>query len=184
MTIPVHKPTREEMLACVARFDEVPHTDGGLPDAAVEGYHRTFYNVLGFQQPEGAETYSPIGDEAKPHIGHLTPGFGIAYVAARPGQGVMKHTHDTNETFVVMAGTWTLRWEGDQGDDEVVLGPRDVISFPPGIQRQFICKTAAEGEQKGLLLGVIGGDTPGAEYSPESVKRLQQEGLLPDESAA
>ena len=177
MPIPDHKPSRDEVLACVARFDELPHTDGGLPDAAVEGFHRTIYQVLGFQQPDGEETYSPIGDEAKPFITHLSPGFGIAYVAARPGQGVMMHTHDTNETFVVMAGTWRLRWEGDKGDDEVTLSPRDVISFPPGIQRQFICATAPEGEEKGLLLGVISGDTPGAEYSPESVDRLKAEGL-------
>jgi len=180
MTIPVHKPAREDVLACVARFDDIPAVDGGLPDTSIDGYHRTFYNVLGFKQPEGSETYSPIGDEAKPVIGHLKPGFGIAYVAALPGQGVMMHTHDTNESFVVMSGTWILRWEGDKGDDEIILGPRDAISFPPGIQRQFICKTAPETEEKGLLLAVIGGDTPGAEYSPEAVEVMRAAGVMPE----
>ena len=180
MAIPIHKPSREEMLACIARFDEIPHTDKGLPDAEINGYHRTFYNVLGFQQPDGADSYSPIGDAAKPVISHLQPGFGIANVAARPGQGVMMHTHDTNESFVIMSGTWILRWQGDQGDDEVVLNPRDAISFPPGIQRQFICQAAADDEEKGLLLAVIGGDSPAAEYAPEAVERMRAEGVWPD----
>ncbi|MBO6781721.1 MAG: cupin domain-containing protein [Alphaproteobacteria bacterium] len=184
MPIPVHKPKKEDVLKCVAKFDDLYHTDGGLPDAAVEGYHRTFSNVLGFQQPEGAETYSPVGDEAKPFITHLKPGFGLAYVSARPGQGVMTHTHDTNETFVVMEGTWKLQWEGDEGDEEVVLEEKDVISFEPGIQRRFECKTARDGAEKGVLLGVIGGDQPGGEYSPESVEKLKAAGVWPEDEAA
>jgi hypothetical protein len=48
MTIPVHKPTRDEILKCVARFDEIEAVDGGLPDQKVEGYYRTFRNALGF----------------------------------------------------------------------------------------------------------------------------------------
>ncbi len=184
MPIEIIRPKKEDVLACVARFDELPHTDGGLPDAAVPGFHRTFYNVLGFQQPEGEETYSPIGDEAKPFITHLTPGFGLAYVAAKPTQGVMMHVHDTNETFVVMEGTWKMEWEGDNGNEEVLLDEKDIISFPPGIQRRFECQSARDGQEKGVLLGVIGGDQPGAEYSPESIARLTEAGLWPAEDAA
>ena len=57
---------------------------------------------------------------------------------------------------------------------------KDIISFPPGVQRRFECQTARDGQEKGVLLGVIGGDTPGAEYSPESIQRLEAEGLWPD----
>ena len=180
MTIPVHRPRRDEVLKCVARYDELSATDKGLPDQEVEGYHRTFRNVIGFEQPEGSETYSPIGDDAKPFVSHLQPGFGMGYVEAAPGQGVMMHTHDTNETFVIMEGTWAMEWEGDNGDERVVLEEKDVISFPPGIQRRFECQSAREGKDKGLLLGVIGGDTPGAEFSPESVERLKEAGAWPD----
>jgi len=93
---------------------------------------------------------------------------------------VMMHTHDTNETFVVMQGTWMFEWEGDDGDDHVILEENDVVSFPPGIQRRFECKAARPGDEKGMILGVIGGDTPGAEFSPESVERLKAEGAWPD----
>ena len=167
MPIEVIRPRKEDVLACVARFNDLPNTDGGLPDAAVPGFHRTFYNVLGFQQPEGEETYSPIGDEAKPFITHLTPGFGLAYVAAKPTQGVMMHVHDTNETFVVMEGTWKMEWEGENGNEEILLDE----------------KSARDGQEKGILLGVIGGDQPGAEYSPESIARLTEAGLWPAEAA-
>lgn len=180
MTIPVHRPKKEDVLNCVARYDELSATDKGLPDQEVEGYYRTFRNIIGFQQPEGSETYSPIGDDAKPKISHLKPGFGMGYVSAVPGQGVMMHTHDTNETFVVMEGTWMFEWEGENGDEHVVLEEKDVVSFPPGMQRRFECKAARPGQEKGMILGVIGGDTPGAEFSPESVERLKAEGAWPE----
>jgi quercetin dioxygenase-like cupin family protein len=179
MAIPVHKAADGEVEACVARYDDLVSVDGGLPDMEVEGYHRTFRNVVGFQQPEGSETYSPVGDLAKPAIGHLEAGFGLGYVSARPGQGVMMHTHDTNETFVIMEGRWKMRWEAEDGDREIELSEKDVISFPPGLQRQFICAEARPGEAKGILLGVIGGDTPGAEMSPEATAILREKGLMP-----
>jgi len=105
MPIPVIRPKKEDVLKCIARFDEIPAVDGGLPDQKVEGYYRTFRNAIGFAQPDGEAVFSPIGDEAKPQISHLNAGFGIGWVTADPGQGVMMHVHDTNETFVVVEGT-------------------------------------------------------------------------------
>jgi len=180
MTIPVHKPTRDEILKCVARFDEIEAVDGGLPNQKVEGYFRTFRNALGFAQPEGEDVYSPIGDEAKPKISHLSPGFGIGWVTADHGQGVMMHVHDTNETFIVTEGTWMFEWEGDQGNDHVILGEKDIVSFPPGMQRRFECVSAREGETRGTIMAVIGGDTPGVEWLPEAVEELKAAGAWPD----
>ncbi len=101
----------------------------------------------------------------------------MAYVAAAPGKGVLMHNHDTNETFVVVQGTWKLEWEGAEGDEHVLLEPLDVISFPPGMQRRFECVTAGPGRDEGLLLGVIQGDKPVAEYSPAAQQRLAAAGL-------
>ena len=64
-----------------------------------------------------------------------------------------------------------------------VAEEKDIISFPPGIQRRFECQTARDGQEKGVLLGVIGGDQPGAEYSPESIEKLTAAGLWPAEAA-
>ena len=181
MAIPVFKPKKEDVLKCVARFDEIEAVDGGLPDQKVDGYYRTFRNALGFSQPAGGEeVFSPIGDEAKPKISHLKAGFGIGYVTADPGQGVMMHTHDTNETFVVIEGSWKFEWEGDAGDDHVILGEKDVVSFPPGIQRRFECVSARAGAVRGTIMAVVGGDTPGVEWSPEAVEELKAAGAWPD----
>ena len=178
MAIPVHKPKREDILKCVARFADIVPADKGLPDQEVAGYYRTFYNALGFAQPKSDEgAYSPVGNVAQPLIRHLQPGFNLAYVEAEPGQGVMMHTHDTNETFVVIAGSWKFEWEGDQGDDHVILTERDIVSFEPGLQRRFECVSAPAGEKSGMILGVIGGDTPSVEFSPESIDRLRAAGV-------
>ena len=177
MAIPVRKPKREDVLKCVARFDDITPADSGLPDQNIDGYRRTFYNALGFSPPSGDGVYSPVGNVAKPQISHLSSGFNLAYVEARPSQGVMMHTHDTNETFVVVAGTWKFEWEGDQGDDHIILKERDIVSFEPGLQRRFECTSAPEGAENGMILGVIGGDTPVVEYSPEAIEKMRAAGV-------
>ncbi len=96
---------------------------------------------------------------------------------AAPGQGVLMHTHDTNETFVVIEGTWKFEWEGEEGDEHVILKERDIVSFEPGSQRRFECLSAREGSQKGMILGVIGGDAPVAEWSPEAIEKIRAAGV-------
>ena len=48
MPIPVTKPTRADMLKCVARFRDLYRADHSLPDCEVSGYERTLINVIGF----------------------------------------------------------------------------------------------------------------------------------------
>jgi mannose-6-phosphate isomerase-like protein (cupin superfamily) len=182
MPIPVTKPSREQMMKCVARFSDLYRADHSLPDCHVPGYERTLVNVIGFAPPQASadvRAYSPVGDQAKPYISHLKAGFGVAFVEAEPGKGVMMHNHDTNETFMPVAGTWRVTWEGDQGNDSVELGPLDLISVPPQMQRQFHCLSAPAGQAKGVLLVVIGGDQPSAEFSPEAEAILMARGLMP-----
>ena len=181
MPIPVMKPTREAMMKCVARYKDLYRADRSLPDCDVPGYERTLVNVIGFAAPEAAsdvKAYSPVGDKAKPAISHLKAGFGVAFVEAEPGKGVMMHNHDTNETFMPMEGVWRVTWEGDKGNDFVDLDRLDTISVPPQMQRQFHCLSAPPGK-KGVLLVVIGGDQPAAEFSPEAEAILAARGLMP-----
>jgi mannose-6-phosphate isomerase-like protein (cupin superfamily) len=185
MSIPVVKPNRSEMLKCVARFKDLVRNEGGLPDADLPGYERTFMNILGFKPPEGdgagKRVFSPVPDNMRAYITHLQPGFGMACVQAEAGNGVMMHVHDTNETFMVLEGRWSMTWEGDQGDESVELEKYDVISFPPNVQRQFHCLSVPAGVEKGMILGVIGGDQPSVEYSPEAVRQLVEAGKLKPE---
>lgn len=181
MNIPVIRPSRTEITRCVARYDSLTRNDGGLPDADLPGYKRTFLNVIGFKPPQNIDgrLISPVPDNMRAHISHMQPGFGMAYVQVAPGNGVMMHVHDTNETFVVLEGRWRMTWEGEQGDDSVELDRYDVISFPPHVQRQFHCLSTSPGVEKGMILGVIGGDQPAAEYSPQAVADLVAAGKLP-----
>ncbi len=182
MPIPVVRPSREEITRCVARYRDLTRNEGGLPDADLPGYKRTFLNIMGFKPPEGegagTRVFSPVPDNMRPYISHLQPGFGMACVQAAPGNGVMMHVHDTNETFMVLEGKWRMSWEGDRGTDSVELEKYDTISFPPHVQRQFHCLSTPPGVEKGMILGVIGGDQPSVEYSPEAVEELVRAGKM------
>lgn len=177
MHIDVIKPPREEVEKCIARFKDLKGTSNGLPDMAVDGYHRTFYSVLGFAPPKGDAEFSPFGDAVRPKVGHLQTGFGLAFVKCKVGQGVLMHTHDTYETFMIMDGKWKMQWEGDKGVETTFLEPLDFIAFPIGVQRRFECSEAPPGKEEGTLLGIIAGEKPAAVYSPESVEILAKHGI-------
>ncbi len=180
MAIKVIHPSRAQMDQCVARFGALTRCDTGVPDMELfDECRRTFLNVLGFRQPEaGQGQFSPFGNMAPAAVTHVRAGFGMAYIAAKPGCGVLMHTHDTVETFIVMHGTWKVEWELDTGTEGVTLGPLDFIACPIGLQRRFECTAAGEGRSEGLLLGVIGGDAPAVEISPAGAQRLIEAGGL------
>ena len=184
MPITVTQPSRDEMTRSVARFSDLTRCNTGLPDMALPDCQRTFLNVLGFSQPMGEGQFSPFGDLAPAAISHVRAGFGMAFVAAKPGCGVLMHNHDTIETFMVMHGKWTIEWELDSGTEAVTLEPLDFIACPVGVQRRFECVEAGPGREEGLLLGVIGGDAPAAEISPSGIRRLIDAGIFKESQAA
>ena len=184
MAITVTQPSRDEMARSIARFSDLTRCNTGLPDMALPDCQRTFLNVLGFSQPKGDGQFSPFGDLAPAAISHVRAGFGLAFVAAKPGCGVLMHTHDTIETFMVMHGKWKVEWELASGTEGVTLEPLDFIACPIGVQRRFECLDAGAGRDEGLLLGIIGGDAPAAEISPEGVQRLIDAGIFKSEQAA
>jgi hypothetical protein len=177
--------SRAEMLKRVARFDELVGFDGGLPDSQMPGSERILYNVIGFQPPqgEGGALTSPVGDAASRLAAiKISEGFNLGYCRAYPGHGPMMHNHDTNETFIPMTGTWRASWENESGGVEHVdLKPLDVISFPAGVSRRFMNLSNARNDpaQYSILMFVIGGDAPKAEFTPESLRELEKAGLWP-----
>ena len=179
MAINVIQPSRAEMSKCVARFaDLIPCNTGVVDMQLLPESERTFLNVLGCSQPKGEGQFSPFGDLAPAAVTHLRAGFGMAFIGAKPGCGVLMHCHDTVETFMVMHGKWKVEWELDSGTEGVTLEPLDFIACPIGLQRRFECVEAGPGRDEGLLLGVIGGDAPAVEISPEGIQRLIEAGGL------
>ncbi len=176
--------SRTEMMERVARFEGLVGFDGGLGDSHVKGCERTMFNVIGFQPPSDAkgQVMSPVGSDAsKTAAIAISEGFNLGYCKAKPGHGPLMHNHDTNETFIPMTGTWRCSWENEAGEVEHVdLAPYDVISFPPGVARRF--QNVTEGgdpEAENLLMFVIGGDAPRAEFTDEAVEEMTQAGVWP-----
>ncbi|MBI3434872.1 MAG: cupin domain-containing protein [Proteobacteria bacterium] len=175
--------SRADMAARVARFGDLRGFDGGLPDSDMPGCERTLYNVIGFQPPPGGggAVTSPVGEEAARLAAiKISEGFNLGYCRAKPGHGPMMHNHDTNETFIPMTGTWRASWENAAGDVEFVdLGPLDVVSFPPGVIRRFENVTKGDPEVESILMFVIGGDAPRAEFTDQAMRQLELAGVWP-----
>jgi quercetin dioxygenase-like cupin family protein len=186
-SLPKLRLSRTEMMRRVARFRELKGSDGGLPDSHMPGCERTLINVIGFQPPkgEGDAVTSPVGEDAARNAAiRISEGFNLGYCKAKPGHGPMMHNHDTNETFIPMTGAWRCSWENEQGEVEHVdLEPLDVISFPPGAIRRFENVTPGDANQEHILMFVIGGDAPRAEFTEEAMKKLENAGVWPPKAS-
>jgi mannose-6-phosphate isomerase-like protein (cupin superfamily) len=168
--------SRDEMLKRVARFRKLQGSDGGLPDSPLPECRRKLYAVIGFQNPGSTEksVTSPVGDDASamPAIA-ISEGFNLGYCKARPGKGPLMHNHDTNETFIAMTGRWRAEWNEGAAMEHVDLGPLDVISFPVGVARRFMNVTYDEPGREHVLMFIIGGNRPQAEFTPLAMQRCE-----------
>jgi mannose-6-phosphate isomerase-like protein (cupin superfamily) len=168
--------SREEMMKRVARFKHLKGSDGGLPDSKLPECRRKLYAVIGFQPPNttSAATTSPVGEDASamPAIA-IAEGFNLGYCKARPGKGPLMHNHDTNETFIAMTGKWRCEWNEGKAKQSVDLNPYDVISFPVGVARRFMNVTYDQPTKEHLLMFIIGGNQPQAEFTPAAMRRCE-----------
>jgi len=164
--------SREEMLKRVARFSRLKGSDGGLPDSPLPECRRKLYAVIGFQPP--ADGNSPVGANASamPAIS-IAEGFNLGYCKAKPGKGPLMHNHDTNETFISLTGRWRAEWNEGDATEYVDLDPYDVISFPVGVARRFMNVTYDEPGKEHLLMFIIGGNQPQAEFTPAAMQRCE-----------
>ena len=169
--------TRDEMMKRVARFNQLKGSDGGLPDSPLPECRRKLYAVIGFAPPQSGSqaVTSPVGANASqtPAIS-IAEGFNLGYCKAKPGKGPLMHNHDTNETFVAITGRWRCEWNEGAGRQHVDLDPYDVISFPPGVARRFMNVTFDEPRKEHLLMFVIGGNQPQAEFTPAAMRRCEE----------
>ena len=168
--------SREEMLKRVARFSKLKGSDGGLPDSPLPECKRTLYAVIGFQPPDEVNdaVTSPVGQDASamPAI-PIAEGFNLGYCKAKPGKGPLMHNHDTNETFIAITGRWRCEWNEGAALEHVDLGPLDVISLPVGVARRFMNVTYDEPRREHILMFIIGGDRPQAEFTPLAMRRCE-----------
>ena len=173
----IRQMSRAQMMRRVARFKKLKGSDGGLPDSPLPESRRKLYAVIGFQPPEtdSAAATSPVGDNASsmPAIA-ISEGFNLGYCKAKPGKGPLMHNHDTNETFIAMTGKWRCEWNEGKAKEHVDLAPLDVISFPTGVARRFMNVTYGEPNREHVLMFIIGGNQPQAEFTPLAMQRCAQ----------
>ncbi|HJY81622.1 MAG TPA: cupin domain-containing protein [Candidatus Binatia bacterium] len=142
--------SKEEMLKRVARFKELKPID---------------YKAMGSGYvPVGMEAFSIIGQVTKDIPSIEAPhGFTMAVTKVDPGKGAPLHSHKTAEVFVPLSGQWAFYW-GDKGENELTLGPWDVISFPAGLMEGF----RNLGNEPGYLLAILGAPEVGeVTYAPQ-----------------
>jgi hypothetical protein len=59
-----------------------------------------------------------------------------------------------------------------------------VISFPPGAIRRFMNVTKGPKNKPSILMFVIGGDAPTAEFTRESMRGIEAAGAMPRQARA
>jgi len=136
-----------EMLTRVARFKNLTASTEAFVDTLVPGHERKIYNVIG-----GGVTEDAALAPAIPHA----QDFHVTFIAAEPGKGAALHAHPTIEAFMPLSGQWSVYW-GDEGEQEIVLGPWDFISVPVGVMRGF----RNVGTEHAHLMSILGGTDPG-----------------------
>ncbi len=156
----IRKCSRADMLKRVARFRNLKGSDGGLPDSPLPECRRRLYAVIGFQPPQtdSNSATSPVGDDASamPAIA-IAEGFNLGYCKAKPGKGPLMHNHDTNETFIPMTGRWRCEWNEGEALEHVDLEPG----------------------KEHVLMFIIGGDRPQAEFTPRAMQRCAEYATAP-----
>jgi quercetin dioxygenase-like cupin family protein len=141
--------SKAEMLKRVARRDEMKPSKIAFIDTVLPGYEREAFNVIGLGVTENPDIKPEIPGDG---------GFNVTYIRNKPGARGALHAHPTVEVFIPMTGTWAVIW-GDDADfgkteNELVLGPGDVISVPPGVMRCF----KNVGDEEAWLLVIFGLD--------------------------
>jgi len=139
--------TKEQMLRRVAFFKDLKASNRPLIDAVLPQFERENFNIIGRGVTEDATMHVAIPE---------AEGFHLTLVKAAPGKGSDLHVHQTVEVFVPLTGNWSFQW-GDDGENELRIGPWDVISLPTGIMRGFRNETPVDA----FMLTIIGGTDPG-----------------------
>ncbi len=84
-------------------------------------------------------------------------GFGLAWLRAVPGEGVLTHRHDRTQVLTAKAGRWAVTINVGDAAQTVELGSLDTLSVPPGAWRAITLLDAGD-RDTGELLVVTGGD--------------------------
>ncbi len=160
--------TKAEMLERVAVWTDIKPNPQMFVDTRLSEHERDLYSIIGPGVSEDPETEPAITDAQD---------FNLAYIGAEPGKGAALHSHPTVEVFIPITGSWAVYWnEGDERE-EVVIGPLDCISVPPGVMRGF----RNAGDEHAYMIGIVGGTDSGhVDWAQSVLDRASETGLKLD----
>jgi hypothetical protein len=72
-----------------------------------------------------------------------------------------------------ITGTWRCEFNEGEAMQHVDLGPLDVVSLSPGVALRFMNVTEGEADTEHILLFVIAGNAPEAEYTASAKKVIE-----------
>ena len=160
------------MLKHVVRFKDLePQSsyyakDAGIPDEAYRMITaRTLYTLMAPSQKAGPMSARPA----------IVTGENLSVVIAEcpPGDKPMLHAHfHTIEHFFCLKGRFRIRW-GDQGENETVLEPFDLIRVPKAVCRDFINISDETAYLLVLITGSSEADYNDIGFAPEESKRFK-----------
>lgn len=127
---------------------ERPFLCSGLPGGGAQ-----LAPVIGYGMVEDRRTVPPLHE---PHS------FNLAWLRARPGEGVLRHRHERPQVLTAKSGTWRVTLNAGNQEQVVELGPSDTLSVPAGAWRSLVL-VASEGGRSaepgmGEIVVVNGGD--------------------------
>ena len=133
----------------------------------------------------GAELCSVIGygmvedRRSEPRI-HEPHGFDLAWLRARPGDGILTHRHTDAQVLTCRSGRWAVRLNTGADTRTVELGRLDSLSVPAGAWRSITLVDAPE-EGTGELLVINSGDArTHVTWAPEVVDAARDAGSVLD----
>ena len=133
----------------------------------------------------GAELCPVIGygmaedRRSEPRI-HEPHGFNLAWLRARPGDGILTHRHPDAQVLTCRSGRWAVRLNADGEAVNVELGPLDSFSVPAEAWRSITLVDAPE-EGPGELLMINSGDArTHVTWAPEVIAAARNAGSVLD----
>ena len=156
-------PKEEVIRTRVARYQDLKAFPESFVDTVIPRYQRDLFSIIGksvFEDPN-----------MQPAIQGRHP-FSFSIICVGPGKGAGLHAHSTEEVFMPIDGKLAVFW-GDDGEDEVELGPMDTISVPIGVMRGF-----RNSDDKTIhVVAIVGGDDGGRlEWDARLIEEAKQHG--------
>ncbi|MGH9357825.1 MAG: cupin domain-containing protein [Terriglobia bacterium] len=147
----------ELILKNVARFKTLRGSTNAYVDSQMANCKRVKFNIVGI-----GVTENESDPNLRPNIALPARGFNVGMLECEHGEGTAPHSHQSEEFFMPLIGSWRVFWLDGETERHIDLEPFDSVMWPLGCYRWF----RYMGERKGRLLTIIGEPAGKVTYLP------------------